>query len=419
MRFGVPDYSRGFQVSRSLFSLPSILLNRLLASAKILGPVLQATRVRPLITSSLLARLPKGVVPLATVLLINQRTGSYLIAGAVVGLVALSDAITTPMQGWLVDRFGLAPVVLPAAAVHVLGVALLLGASGADGAEGRSVVAACLIGSGNPPISAAMKSLWPRLVGQRTMPAAYIVESLVQQLVFLSGPLIVTVVVTIGSPRLALILSAGLLATGSLWFVVAAPATAPAGARRTRRSGALRNAAVRVLLSGTTLQGVAFGALPIGLASLTAASGTPDLVGVLQAALTVGGLLGTLAPIQAIDEARYVRLVAGFALTLVPFAAMGATTSRTTAALTGPFLLVAGLFLTPIAAASYVLLHQATNAMNRTEAFAWLSTGQAVGSATGAAVGGLIVDHAGTFPALVMIPVTVALASVVSHRWLT
>jgi MFS family permease len=372
----------------------------------------------PLILSSFVARVPKGMVPLATILLMNERTGSYLIAGTVAGLVALRDAITTPVQGRLVDRFGLARVVLPAVLVHVLGVALLLGASGHHGVA-VAVLAAGLIGSGNPPISAGMKTIWPPLVGQDELPAAYTLESLVQQVVFLSGPLLIALITALGSPGIALALSAGLLATGALWFVFAVPRGAADQARSGHlRSGALRKASVRVLTGGTFQQGFAYGALPVGLTSFTTTRGTPDLVGVLLAALTVGGILGTFAPVPGAGKSRYVRLVSGFALALVPVAVTGGGFLPAAGPLVALFLVIAGLFLTPIAAACYVLLQQTTDTTNRTEAFAWLSTGQAAGSAAGAALAGLLVDRAGTFAALGMIPVAVALAVVVTHWWL-
>ncbi|WP_328334116.1 hypothetical protein OHA70_18325 [Kribbella sp. NBC_00382] len=208
--------------------------------------------ILPLVLSSFLARVPKGMVPLATILVMNERTGSYLIAGTVAGLIALSDAITTPVQGRLVDRLGLARVVLPAVLVHVLGVGLLLGAPSQAGV-GIPLLAAGLIGSGNPPISAGMKTTWPRLVTQDALPAAYTLESLVQQLVFLSGPLLIALITAIGSPGSALALSAGLLVTGSTLFVLAIPRGAADAERGSHpRSGALRKASVRVLTGGTS-----------------------------------------------------------------------------------------------------------------------------------------------------------------------
>jgi hypothetical protein len=41
------------------------------------------------------------------------------------------------------------------------------------------------------------------------------------------------------------------------------------------------------------MRGLVFGALPVGIAAVTATAGLPDLAGILLAALAVGGLFVT------------------------------------------------------------------------------------------------------------------------------
>ena len=128
------------------------------------------------------------MVPLATVLLLHQISGSYAIAGITAALVAAGDAASTPVQGRLVDRLGRGRVLIPTAAVHVAAVAavLMLARKGAPAAA--VAVCACVAGIGMPPVSGSIKAIWPQLVGQDHLPAAYTVESLLQQVIFLSGP---------------------------------------------------------------------------------------------------------------------------------------------------------------------------------------------------------------------------------------
>lgn len=395
----------------SLFRRLTVLLRRFGVPVAAMGSVLGVPRVRAVAISSVLARLPKGMVPLATVLLVSERTGSYLIAGGVAGVVAVSDAATTPLQGRLVDRLGLYWVVLSAAAVQVVGVGWLLVDTGDPV---RRFAAAGLVGLGNPPISAGMKAIWPQLVGETALPTAYRIESLAQQLIFLTGPLAVTLAVSIGSPVLALALSAGLVAVGSVWFVLAIPVRFAVRARR-RQAGALRSRAVRTLIGATALQGIVFGGVPVGLAAFAAASRIPTLAGALQSALTVGGVLGTFAPVQAVDKRRYVRSLTGFALGLVAVATTAVASSAVPMVF---FLVVAGFFLTPVAAASYVLMQRATDLGNRTEAFAWMSAGLAVGSALGSALSGLLVDHGTAVAALALLPTAMASAALWTHTQL-
>ncbi len=157
--------------------------------------------VRPLALTSLVARLPKGMVPLATVLLLHQSTGSYAIAGLAVAVTALGDAASAPAQGWLADRLGCGRVAIPSAAVQVAATAALL-VLVHDRAPAAAVVAcAGLAGIGVPPVSGSMKAAWPRLAGPAALPAAYTLESLLQQVVFLSGPLLVAVMTAAAGRR--------------------------------------------------------------------------------------------------------------------------------------------------------------------------------------------------------------------------
>jgi MFS family permease len=126
--------------------------------------VLLARRAFPVAFSSLIARLPKGITPLAVVTLVHQTTGSYAAAGVIAAGSALGDALATPVQGRLLDRYGRGRVLLPSTvvygvvlallpvlAVHHMPVAVLFGC-------------ALLSGAGFPPVSGSMKALWPRLV---------------------------------------------------------------------------------------------------------------------------------------------------------------------------------------------------------------------------------------------------------------
>ena len=385
-------------------------------AAEAFRTVLALPRVRPVAAASLVARLPKGMVPLATVLLLHQVTGSYAIAGITAALVAVGDAASTPVQGRLVDRLGRGWVLIPAAAVHVASVGAVLVLT-RDGAPAGAVAAcACVAGIGMPPVSGSIKAVWPQMAGEDHLPAAYRVESLLQQVVFLSGPLLVAVLTVASGPAAALACSATLVAIGTVSFVAAAARTAPArGIGNQRVHGAWRVPTVQILVCSTLLQSLTFGALPVGLAAVTAAAGLSNLAGVLLATLTIGGVIGTFGPMAMPGKRRYVRLVAGFAAALVPVAALSAEPSAGGLIAIGAVLTVAGLFVTPMAAASYVLIEKATTPAHRTEAFAWLSAAQATGNAAGAALAGILTGSAGPAIALVTLPIAVGLAALFGH----
>jgi predicted MFS family arabinose efflux permease len=228
--------------------------------------------------------------------------------------------------------------------------------------------------------------------------------------------LLVAALTTMSGPATALACSASLAAVGTVGFVAATAALglgrrAP-GAPTAR--GAWRVSTVRILVYCTVLQSQTFGVLPVTLAAVTGSVGRPDLAGVLLAALTLGGMVGTFWPMADADRGQFVRLGAGFAVALLPLAVLAIHPSRLEILAIGAVLVVAGVFVTPVAAVSYVLVERATAPAHRTEAFTWLSTGQATGNAAGAALAGLLVGSAGTAVSLLVSPVAAGVAAIVA-----
>jgi hypothetical protein len=395
----------------SLPTLARFVPGRIQSSARSLHGVLALPHARAVAASSLVARLPKGMVPLTTVLLVHQVTGSYALAGLTAALVAAGDAGSTPFQGRLIDRVGRGWVLLPTAAVHVTAVVALLLVARAHGPAWALAASAGVAGVGMPPVSGSIKAVWPLLAGADQVADAYTIESLLQQVVFLAGPLLVALLADTSGPATALACSAGMVLAGNIWFTAAAAGLARPAAGRARSGTAWWGWDARILVGCTLLQGLIFGALPVGLAAVTAAARLPGLAGVLQAATTVGGLAGTFGLAVSASRRGYVHVTFAFAVALAPAAVLATAPSAPVLAAVGVSLAAAGLFVTPVAAVSYVLMERAASPAHRTEAFAWLSTGLAVGTAAGSGLAGLLAGWAGPAAALAVGPAAAGLSA--------
>ena len=392
-------------------ALARFVPGRIQSSARSFHGVLALPRARSVAVSSLVARLPKGMVPLAMVLLLHQVTGSYALAGLTAALVAAGDAASTPLQGRLIDRVGRGWVLIPTAAVHVTAVAALLLLARAHGPAWALAASAGVAGIGMPPVSGSIKAVWPQLTAPGRVAEAYTIESLLQQVVFLAGPLLVALLAGTSGPAAALACSAGMVLAGNIWFTAATAGLAGRAAGRPRSGTARWGRDARILVGCTLMQGLIFGALPVGLAAVTAAARLPSLAGVLQAATTVGGLTGTFALAVTASRRGYVRVTTAFAVALVPAAVLATAPSAPVLAALGASLAAAGLFVTPVAAVSYVLMERAASPAHRTEAFAWLSTGLAVGTAAGSGLAGLLAGWAGPAAALAVGPAAAGLSA--------
>src|SRR4051812_19595087 len=123
--------------------------------------VLRAPHVRPLVMSSVLARMPIGITGLATVLFVQDETGSFGSAGAVSAAFAVAAGAAAPLQGRLIDRIGQRAVLVPSAFVHVTALAGLITLGLAHASVGVLAACAAVAGGAIPMVSAALRTLWP------------------------------------------------------------------------------------------------------------------------------------------------------------------------------------------------------------------------------------------------------------------
>ena len=94
-----------------------------------------------LLLSGFAGRLPSAMVPLALLLMVQQQTGSYAIAGLAAAVLGIASAVMAPVLGRLADRRGPRPVLFTQAALYPLLLALLT-AVVLGGAPSWAVVAA-------------------------------------------------------------------------------------------------------------------------------------------------------------------------------------------------------------------------------------------------------------------------------------
>ena len=130
---------------------------------------------------------------LGCVLMLVALTGSYGLAGAVTATLMLSQALTDPWLGRLADRRGQRRLLVLALAAHSSGTLLLVLAAQA-GAPARTLVpAAALSGAAVLPVGSLVRARWAGLVGGTpALDTAFALESVLDEAVFVVGPVLVT-----------------------------------------------------------------------------------------------------------------------------------------------------------------------------------------------------------------------------------
>ena len=380
------------------------------------GDILRSPHLAALLASSVVARLPIGINALATVLFLREETGSFAAAGATSGALALGSAFGAPVSARLIDRFG-ARVLFGLAMAHAAGLASLIALGYADAPTPGLVTTGLLAGVAMPPTSSVMRALYPRLLTEPALvQAAYALDSVSTQVIFVAGPLVTAVLVATVAPAAALALSASVVLVGTAAFLAAMPATerrrTPNADDRPGRLGALGSPGIRTLVLAMVPVGFAFGSMEVALPAFADSEGRRELAGVLVACWSIGSAAGGLlygARVRQSPLAQvHVRMAVLLPIGMAPMALAGSLPMMALLALP------AGAFVAPLIATRNELAGHVAPAGSETEAFTWPLTALVSGVALGAATAGALVDASGWRLPLLVGTATAALGAAIA-----
>ncbi|WP_328722622.1 MFS transporter [Streptomyces sp. NBC_00247] len=357
--------------------------------------ILRERHAARLLTGTLVGRLPNGIAPIAIVLFTRAEGGSYTLAGGLAAAYGLATAVGQPLLGRAVDLYGQPRVQFPAAVVSALGM-VLLALAGLDPLP-LAYAAVVVAGVATPPLEGGLRALWPSVLGRREerVHRAYALDAVAQEVMFTAGPLLVTLLVSLWSPAVALLVvnAAGVL--GALSVILSEPSrTWRSAPREAHWLGALRSPGLLALLGCLFFVGIALGSITVAGVAYADDQGRESVYGWLMAALGLGALTGGAVygarQWAGAPERRLRGLVALLALCYLPLVLTPGVVAMTALAA------LAGVFLAPSIACSFIVVDRHAPRGTVTEAFSWLVTTIGVGAAAGTAVAGPAVELGGT-----------------------
>lgn len=344
---------------------------------------------------------------LGLVWLVAAATGSYAVAGAATACFALGEAMVGPQLARLLDRYG-QPVVLPWQVAGHFGVAVLVVVL-VGGSPPTWVLCAtsALLGASIPQLGGVSAARWVALLGEdgrHRLPAAFALEAVANSVVFLGGPVLVSLLGAFGVPEVGSLLAAGLI-LGSGVSLGLQRRTAPARpARATGSAGStLRSPVGGVLLALNVCVGLYFGSVQVGVASFATGAGVPaaapTILAIGGAAGVVGGIVFGLVSSRRSPAAQL--LLVASALCVV---GLVMTTAANVVVL--GVAVAAAEFLIPPTLTLYGVLVEALLARRvLTQAFSWMNSASAAGSALAVSAAGAIADAGGGGATFVLVVV--------------
>ena len=369
--------------------------------------------VRALLLRSMLARLPLGICSLAILLFVRAQSDSFLVAGLAVGAFTALAAAMAPLQGALIDRLGQLRVLVPCAAGQgLLLIALVALGSGVPAA--LEIALAGAAGALTPPVSACLRVLWPGLAGE-AREAAYALDAMTQEIIWVLGPLLVAATIGLASPGAAVLMSAAITIFGTALFASAPLSRSWRGERvRHARGSALSSRPLRALLGSVLAMGATIGAIEVGLPALASHLHSHALAGVLLALWSIGSMAGGALYCARVWRselaARHAGLLAAMAILTAPLLLADSLPWGMALSVLG------GLAIAPTFSCQYSLVSALAPAGRVAEAFTWQTAALVGGIAAGSALAGALVEIGGCYLSFALGCLTAMTACLIAVR---
>lgn len=344
-------------------------------------------------------RISIATIGLGVVLLISGLTGSYGLAGAVASVEALAYAVASPRLARLVDRYGQSTVLLPQTVLLTVAVSVLTVAAMSEWPRWTLFAAAAVTGISVPPLGSLVRARWNHLLGGTArLQTAFSFESVIDEALFITGPILVTALATALHPAAGLGVAAVVSVSGTIAFALQRRTQPPArGVRHADARSALFAPGMPVLVCVFLGLGMLFATIDITTVAFAEEQGAKSAAGPLLAAYALGSCLsgvlyGARTWVWSLDKrfALSLGLIAAGALPPVLVHSIPVM---------AVVVFLAGFAISPTAISGYALVRERVPESALTEGMAWVSTSVGVGIAVGSPMAGRVVDaygaHAG------------------------
>ena len=344
--------------------------------------------------AGLVSRMPLSMTGIGIVTMLSTLRGDYGLAGAVSATLALSAAVLGPQVSRLVDRFGQARVILPATGITVAAMGVLLLCARFD-APAWTLFAAASVAGCMPSMGSLVRARWALLYrGSPLLHTAYSFESVVDEIVFIIGPILSVGLCTAVFPEAGPLVAILLLATGVLLFAAQRGTEPPLHAQAQQASAsALRTPGLWVLVLTFVGVGTIFGSVDVVTVAFADHLHHKALSSVVLAVYALGscvaGLVFGTLKLHGPLSRRFLVGILTMAVSMLPLLFVKNLVALAAA------LFVAGLSISPTMVTTMGLVERIVPASKLTEGMTWTTTGLAVGVALGSSAAGWVVDGAG------------------------
>ena len=358
--------------------------------------------------SGLIARMPISMDSLALIFIVVAVSDSYAIAGALSATASVVMAFATPHWSRVADRIGQSTMLVRVIPIKVAGLCVFTFLVLNQAPTWTWFVSIIIAESMSVNTGGLVRRRWLHVLSpdksttaedeqdRHLVNTAYSFEALMDEVVFIVGPIIVTACATTIAPAAGMIVGIFFLAIGVPLFVMQKATEPPSTPKRIvdPHPAVIRNKRVQAVVLATTLLGGFFGSIAIVTVAFTEQRGQEDKAGLLLAIWAFGSgiaaIINGAIKWKLSSTSRF--LIFLFALTVLSVPMLFTHTLGWLAVA----LFFNGFAIAPLVINAYGVAEGAVPPEQITETLTWVVAGMPMGGALASALSGQIIDRFGS-----------------------
>ena len=333
---------------------------------------------------------------LALLLIVVHETGSYALAGLMVATASVVITISQPFWSRAADNYGQGKVLYINTVLRFFGFSIFILLVHFQFPVWSWFISIIFAELNTISAGGLVRRRWIFVLPDHGLKTtAYSFEALVDEIIFVFGPLIATFLSTAVAPE------AGLIAS-MIFVVVGQPAlarlkeTEPPGNLSTRENkvSIIKRKSAQAIVLPIFFVGGYFGSIGICVVAFMNSIDRPGLTGPILAVWATGSAIAALFNGVIKWRLTHGQLFIYFLLFL-SFTSLGFLLTDSALGL-AIVLFLNGLGIAPLLVTAYAVMEQEVSSDELTEAMTWVITGTPTGGAIGSAIAGQVIDNFGT-----------------------
>ena len=362
--------------------------------------------------SALIGRMPISMDSLALIFIVVAVSDSYALAGALSAVASITISIANPFWSRLADRIGQRKMLLRVVPLKIIGLSLFIALVMNGAPVWTWFVSIILAELAAINTGGLVRRRWLHVLSpdksttdedeadKHVVNTAYSYEALMDEIVFIVGPITATACATSIAPAAGLIAGMILMSIGLPLFAMQRATEPPPSPVRVKdpHPPVIGIPIVQAIALATTFTGGFFGAISITVVAFAESQGQKSysglLLGLWASGSAVMAIINGLIKWKTSYAGRFLIFLTALTIFSIPFLFVDSIFGLAIA------LFFNGFAIAPLIVNAYGVVQEAVPSEQITESFTWVVAGMPLGGAISSALGGWVIDTYGAQSAL-------------------